>query len=132
MRQRYSKDPCVIEWRRWNDLLPARTVTVPQTAFSIGSMDSSPNGRWLVINNNDHLFLLDWHTGEVINRHFSNGYETSGLAFDPTSIFVAGLSFADGGGCLMLWRLDPAEPFVPRPGGVEWPSHKRLPPHFVH
>lgn len=132
MRQHCSKDSCVIEWRSFDDLLPERTVTVPQTAFSITSMDSSPNGRWLVINNNDHIFLLDWHAGEVISRHFSNGYATSGLAFDPTSTFVAGLSFADGDGCLMLWRLDPVERFVPRPEREEWPSHKRLPQDYVN
>ncbi|HEY4383309.1 MAG TPA: WD40 repeat domain-containing protein [Ktedonobacteraceae bacterium] len=125
------KGSCIIEWRRWNDLLPERTVIVPQATCSITSMDSSPNGRWLVIDNDDHLFLLDWHTGEVISRHFSNGYATSGLAFDPTSTFVAGLSFADGGGGLGLWRLDPEERFVPRPEREEWPSHKRVPQDYV-
>src|SRR5579859_2995095 len=90
-------------------------------------MDSSPDSRCLVINNESHIFLLDWHTGEVISRHFSNGYATSGLAFDPTSTFVAGLSFADGGGVLNLWRLDPVERFVSRPVREEWPSRKYLP-----
>lgn len=66
-RRLRSKDPYVIEWRRWNGLLPERTTTVPQTAYTITSMDSSPNARWLVIDHDDHLFLLDWHTGEVIN-----------------------------------------------------------------
>lgn len=80
MRLHRSNGPCVIEWRRWNDLLPERTVIVPQAGCPITSMDSSPDGRWLVLDNNDHLFLLDWHTGEVISRHFSNGYATSGLA----------------------------------------------------
>ncbi len=126
-RRHRSKDPCVIEWRCWDDLLPERTVMVPQTACSITSLDSSPDGRWLVIGNDDHIFLLDWHTGEVISRHFSGGYATSGLAFDPTSTFVAGLSYADGGGRLKLWRLDPVERFVPRPEREEWPSHKRVP-----
>src|SRR5215472_6684543 len=127
MRQHPSKGSCVMEWRRWNDLLPERTVTVPQTACSIMSLDSSPDGRWLVINSDDHILLIDWHTGSVISRHFSNGYATSGLAFDPTSTFVAGLSFADGGGGLSLWRLDPVERFIPRPEREEWPSHQRVP-----
>jgi WD40 repeat protein len=132
MRLHLSNGPRVIEWRRWNDLLPERTVMVPQTGCSTNSMDSSPNGRWLVLDNDDHLFLLNWHTGEVISRHFSNGYATSGLAFDPTSTFVAGLSFADGDGLLKLWRLDPAEQFVPRPEREEWPSHKRVPRDYVN
>jgi WD40 repeat protein len=127
MRECGSDDPYVIEWRRWHDLLPERTATIPQTSHRITSMDSSPNGRWLVIDHNDHLLLLDWRTGEVMSRHFSSGYATSGLAFDPTSTFVAGLSFADGDGGLMLWRLDPAERFVPRPEREEWLSHKRVP-----
>ncbi len=132
MRQRCSKDPYVIEWRRWHDLLPERTVAVPQTSYTITSMDSSPDARWLVIDHGDDLFLLDWHTGEVISRHFSNGVATSGLAFDPTSTFVAGLSFADGDGLLKLWRLDPVEQFAPRPEREEWPSHKRVPQDEVH
>jgi WD40 repeat protein len=131
MRHHPSTGPCVMEWRRWNDLLPERTVMVPHTACSITSLDSSPDGRWLVIDNDDHLFLLDWHTGSVISRHFSNGYATSGLAFDPTSTFVAGLSFADGGGRLKLWRLDPVERFVPRPEREEWPSHQRVPQDYL-
>lgn len=118
---------CVLQWRNWNDLLPARTATVPQATCPIMSLDGSPDGRWLVFDNDDTLFLLDWHSGEVISRHFANGYATSGLAFDPTSTFVAGLSFADGGGGLDLWRLDPAERFVSRPAREEWPSHTLVP-----
>ncbi len=53
------------------------------------------------------------------------------FAFDPTSTFVAGLSFADGGGCLKLWRLDPVERFVPRPEREEWPSRQRVPQDYV-
>jgi len=121
----------VIEWRSFDDLLPVRTMMVPQTACPITSLDSSPDGRWLVIDNDDHIFLLDWHTGEVISRHFSNGYATSGLAFDPTSTFVAGLSFADGGGGLSLWRLDPVERFIPRPEREEWPSHTHVPQDYI-
>jgi len=131
MRQHPSTGPCVMEWRSFNDLLPERTVMVPHTACPIMSLDSSPDGRWLVIDNDDHIFLLDWHTGEVIGRHFSNGYATSGLTFDPTSTFVAGLSFADGGGCLKLWRLDPVERFVPRPEREEWPSGQHVPRDYL-
>jgi WD40 repeat protein len=132
MRQSRSRDPYVIEWRRWHNLLPERTTAVPQTAYTITSMDSSPDGRWLAIDHEDHLFLLDWHTGEVISRHFSNGYATSGLAFDPTSTFVSGLSFADGDGLLKLWRLDQAERFVPRPEREEWPSRERVPQDYLY
>ncbi|GHO84397.1 hypothetical protein [Dictyobacter formicarum] len=115
----HPHSPCVIEWRRWDNLSPPRTATVPNTGCPIRSMDCSLDSRWLVLDNDEHIFLLDWHSGEVISRHFAGGYATSGLAFDPTSTFVAGLSFADGGGCLKLWRLDPAERFVARPAREE-------------
>ncbi|GLV59860.1 hypothetical protein KDH_66840 [Dictyobacter sp. S3.2.2.5] len=124
-------DPSVIEWRRLDDLLPARTATVPGTGCPIMSMDCSLDSRWLVMDNDEDIFLLDWHTGEVISRHFSGGYATSGLAFDPTSTFVAGLSFSDGGGCLKLWRLDPAERFVARPVREDWLSHTFVPQDVV-
>jgi len=131
MEEYGSQGPGVIEWRSFDDLLPERTVMVPQTACSITSLDSSPDGRWLVIGNDDHISLLDWHTGEVISRHFAGGYATSGLAFDPTSTFVAGLSYADGGGGLSLWRLDPVERFVPRPEREEWPSRQHVPQDYL-
>jgi len=60
-----SEGPGVIEWRSFDDLLPARTSVVPEIRCEIESLDSSPDGRWLVIDNNDHIFLLDWHTGGV-------------------------------------------------------------------
>jgi WD40 repeat protein len=126
-----SKGPGVIEWRRFDDLLPTRTAVVPQIEYEIQSLDSSPDGRWLVIGNNDQIFLLDWHTGEVISRHFSGGYATSGLAFDPTSTLVAGLSFADGDRLLKLWRRDPVERFVPRPEREDWPSGQRVPQDYL-
>lgn len=122
----------MLEWRNWDDLLPARILTVPQASYEIRSLDSSPNGRWLVFENGDTLILLDWRSGEVISRHFANGYAASGLAFDPTSTFVAGLSYADAGGCLKLWRLDPAERFVPRPAREVWPSHTLVPRDEVY
>ncbi len=131
MEEDGSQGPGVIEWRSFDDLLPARTAVVPEISYEIESLDSSPDGRWLVIGNNNQIFLLDWHTGEVISRHFAGGYATSGLAFDPTSTFVAGLSYADGGGGLSLWRLDPVERFVPRPEREEWPSHKRVPQDYI-
>ncbi|GHO89161.1 WD40 repeat domain-containing protein [Dictyobacter formicarum] len=127
----YPQNPGVIEWRRWDDLLPARTATIPNTACPIMSMDCSLDSSWLVIDNDDYISLLDWHTGEVISRHFAGGYATSGLAFDPTSTFVAGLSFSDGGGCLKLWRLDPVERFVARPAREEWPSRTLVPQDVV-
>jgi hypothetical protein len=84
----------------------------------IGSLASSPDGRWLVVGPGypERLFLLDWQTGEVLSHHAADGYNMTGLIFDPTSTLVAGLFSHQGGGFLQLWRLDPVEGFSPRVG----------------
>ncbi len=130
--ERYrSPDPCVMEWHRWDDFSLARTSTVLHKRGEIGSLACSPDGRWLVLEDDDQIFLLDWRTGEVVSHHIANGYATSGLTFDPTSTFVAGLSYADGGGLMKLWRLDTAERFVPRPVVKDWRTHELVPQDYV-
>ena len=109
-------DPCVIELRHWKDLPLAKTLTVPQAFGPLDSIGSSPDGRWLVMSTGtpERIFLLDQQTGEVMSHHTTGGYLTTGLTFDPTSTFVAGVACHDAWGHLMLWRLDPAERFVSR------------------
>src|SRR5579883_235483 len=70
--------------------------------------------------------------GNIMSRHRSGGYATSGLAFDPTSSFVAGLSYADGGGGLMLWQMSPIQRFIPRPPVQDWPSRRLNPQDEVY
>lgn len=127
----WSSDPCVLEWRGFEDLSLARSVTLPHTRCAIGSLACSPDGRWLVLDGIEGLLLLDWQTGEVISRHATRGYSISGLAFDPTSTFVAGVASHDNWGFLMLWRLDPSERFVPRSPVEEWHTHQLLPQDYV-
>lgn len=124
----WSEGPRVIEWRNWDDFSLVRKAVVPNTGVEISSLASSPDGRWLVIAPwNDRIFLLDWQTGEIMSRHFINGYVTTGLTFDPTSTFVAGFACHDNWGHCMLWRLDPAERFVSRPALEEWPTFELVP-----
>ncbi len=124
-------DICTIEWHHWNDLSLARTTIVPHAICGIRSLANSPDGRWLVLENGGNISLLDWQTGALMSYHNTGGYALSGLAFDPTSTFVAGLSYTDGGGTLRLWRLEPAERFVPRPALQDWVSRKYLPQDYV-
>jgi WD40 repeat protein len=114
----------VLDWRRWENLSLARIGSEPAYRGWIRSMACSPDGRWLVVGAGGVLFLLDWQTGEKISEHVTAGYATSGLSFDPTSTWVAGLSYADGGGALTLWRLVRAEQFVARPPRADWYTHR--------
>ncbi|HEX6780209.1 MAG TPA: WD40 repeat domain-containing protein [Ktedonobacterales bacterium] len=125
--------PNVIEWRRWDDLLPARSSEVPNLGPEVESLASSPDGRWLVIGSGyaEQLFLLDWQTGEIISHHATDQYNISGLIFDPTSTFLAGLISGQGSGLLQLWRLDPAERFVPRPAVKRWPTYEPIQQDYV-
>ncbi|MEO6891655.1 MAG: WD40 repeat domain-containing protein [Ktedonobacteraceae bacterium] len=104
-----------IELRSWEDLSLARSFPIPQTKGWIQSLDASPDGRWLVIAPDfpEQIFLLNRQTGEVMSHHvlYNHCHFTTGLTFDPTSMYVAGISSHDGEGCLMLWRLDPPERF---------------------
>jgi WD40 repeat protein len=128
--ERWGTNPCVVEWRSFNDLLPVRASTVPHTAHKIGSLASAPDGRWLVLESAGRLFLLNWQTGEVLSRHDTGVSYTNGLTFDATSTFVAGV-FWDEGGFLQLWQLDPAERFVSRPAVQDWQTHERAPQDYV-
>jgi hypothetical protein len=83
--------PCVLEWRTFEDLTPARTSPVPHTLPIVMSLASAPNGRCLVLEDEERIFLLDWHTGQVLSHHASGVYQKSGLTFDETSTFVAGV-----------------------------------------
>ncbi len=131
-QQRWA-DPCVMEWRRWEDLSPVRSISVPHTRSPISSLANSPNGRWLVIEGMDkyeaNLLLLDWQTGEVISFEYCyDGCQyICGLAFDSTSTFIAGLSFQNEGGALQIWQLDPIEHTVGRPAVKDCRSHEDLP-----
>ena len=117
-KQRYT-DPCVIEVRHWEDLSLATTITLPQACEPLWSLAGSPDGRWLVTatGNPERLFLLDWHTGKVMSHHALWGGVTTGLTFDPTSTFVAGVSGHESWGHLMLWRLVPAKDWSPHMEG---------------
>jgi WD40 repeat protein len=118
----WSQDPPVIEWRSIDDFSLARTSTISNTCCEIASLASSSDSRWLVLACSGQIVLLDWQTGEIISRHATRGYSISGLTFDPTSTFVAGLSCNDTWGFLMLWRLDPVARFVRRPPVKDWPT----------
>ncbi|MBO0779227.1 MAG: hypothetical protein J2P37_10410, partial [Ktedonobacteraceae bacterium] len=55
-------------------------------------------------------------SGEVISEHYPDGERLSGFTFDPTSTFVAGITgVGDSRPVLKVWRLDPAEHFIPPP-----------------
>lgn len=105
----------LLELRSWQDLSVAQTLTIPGVE-TITSLASSPDGRWLVVGTEipERLFLLDQLSGQVMSDHFVGGYLTTGLTFDCTSTFVAGITTYDSGGRLMLWRIEPVERFVPR------------------
>src|SRR5262249_11307664 len=48
-REGHFTHPHVIEWRSFDDLLPARSSEVPDLGPEVESLASSPDGRWLVI-----------------------------------------------------------------------------------
>lgn len=104
-----GKDSCVIELRSWENFSVARNITVPRICDWLYSIDSSPDGRWLVIGagNPEEIFLLDWQTGKVVSHHAVGGYSITGLTFDPTSTFIAGIACDDAWGHLVIWRIDP-------------------------
>jgi WD40 repeat protein len=132
-REGYFTQPNMIEWRCWDDLLPVRSSEVPNVGPEVESLASSPDGRWLVIGSgyDEQLFLLDWKTGEVISHHATDQYNISGLTFDPTSTFLAGLISGQGSGLLQIWRIDPAERFVPRPAVKRWPTYEPIQQDYV-
>ena len=123
-----GSSPCEIEWRRWDDFSLARSRMFLGMHGSFNSLACSPDGRWLVLESAEQLFLLDWQTGEVISRHDIGAFLASSLIFDASSTFVAGVFCSyDGGDFLKLWRLDPAERFVPRLAVKNWPTDELFP-----
>ncbi len=108
------RNPCVLELRRWDDFSPMQTIPLPDSTCELTSLDTSPDGRWLVAETTARIFLVDRHTGSV-SHVFYGGEYTFGLTFDPTSTVVAGIRSTAGGGSLRLWRLDPVERYVPHP-----------------
>jgi WD40 repeat protein len=99
---------------RWDDFAPVHTIDPPDTWGEVTSLDASPDGRWLVAEAAERIYLVDRQTEEVSHVIYGDIF-TTGLTFDPTSAFVAGARSADGGGSLRLWRLDPADRSVQRP-----------------
>ncbi|HEU5376951.1 MAG TPA: WD40 repeat domain-containing protein [Ktedonobacteraceae bacterium] len=106
-------DPCVIELRHWEDFSLAKTFTIAQAFGPLDSIDSSADGRWLVVGIGapERIFLLDRQTGEIMSHHAVGGYKITGLTFDPTSTFIAGIACHDNWGQLFLWKLTSAEYF---------------------
>jgi WD40 repeat protein len=105
-----STDPCVIELRSWKDFAVSKRFTVSQACGSLDSIDCSPDGRWLVMGTGDPeaIFLLDWQTGEIRGRQATGGYRITGLTFDPTSTFIAGIACHDAWGHLIMWKREGA------------------------
>ncbi len=99
---------------RWDDFAPVRTIDPPDIWGEVTSLDASPDGRWLVVEAAGRICLIDRLTGDTSHIIYG-GTLTTGLTFDPTSTFVAGVRSTDGGGSLRLWRLDPADRYVPHP-----------------
>ena len=132
-REGHFTRPNMIEWRRWDDLLPARSSEVPNAGLEVESLASSPDGRWLVIGSGyaEQLFLLDWQTGEISSHHATDQYNISGLTFDPTSTLLAGFISGQGSGILQLWKLDSAEHFVPRPAVKRWPTYEPIQQDYI-
>ncbi|HEU5377213.1 MAG TPA: WD40 repeat domain-containing protein [Ktedonobacteraceae bacterium] len=128
---RKETDPCVVELRHWENLSRAKTFTIAQACGPLESIASSSDGRWLVVGAGiaQRMFLLDRHTGEIMSHHAIGGYKITGLTFDPTSPFVAGVACHDTWGHLMLWSLTPAERWVPRM--EERPHDQALEPDVV-
>lgn len=106
-------DPCVIELRHWENFSRAKTFTISQAFGPLDSIESSPDGRWLVVGMGapEQIFLLDRQTGEIMSHHAVGGYKITGLTFDPTSTFITGMACHDNWGHLMLWKLTSVEYF---------------------
>jgi WD40 repeat protein len=117
--------PCVIEWRGFEDFALVRSRMFLGMHGAFGGLAASPNGRWLVLESGGQLFLLDWQTGDILSQHKMVCYSANRLAFDPTSTFVA-IGGTGEGVLFELWRLDPAERFVPRPPREHWPPDQVL------
>lgn len=109
-----EQEPCVIELRRWDDFMPSRSLALSGSLWELTSLAISPDARWIVAESGERIYLADYQAGSVSHCVYGSTW-TTGLIFDPTSRFVAGVRSADGGGDLRLWRLDPVEHYVPRP-----------------
>lgn len=120
-------NPCVMEWRNWEDFTLARTSPVPHSLPIVMSLACSPDGRWLVVEDEQRLFLLDWQTGKVLSHHIMGWSSVSGLTFDPTSTYLAGVYTEYTSGCLRIFRLVAAAHFLPRSALEDWHTHELVP-----
>src|SRR5579883_2843632 len=77
-----------LELLQWDDFATVWMATLPE----ITSPTASPDGRWLVAAGaSQRILLLDRLCGQVLSDHHVIGYNITGLTFDPTSTFVAGV-----------------------------------------
>jgi hypothetical protein len=105
---------CVLQLCRWDDFSPVRMITLLNSICELTSLDASADGRWLVAEATERIYLVDRGAGDVSHVIYGGTFAT-GLTFDATSTFVAGIRSTDGGGSLRLWRLDSPDRYVPRP-----------------
>ena len=112
-RDEPGRAECVVDLRRWETLDVLDTLTIPRSGGSVTGLSLSPDGRWLVVADLfEHIHLIDRHTRHLSHRAYSSEY-TSGIQFDPTSTYVAGVGTFQGGGYLRVWRVDAIEPSNP-------------------
>ena len=100
--------PCVIELCQWRDLTVAQTIPLPGSGASVPSLCFSPDGRWLAATDGRGLvYLIDRQTNQVAQTLTDfGGDDMSGLAFDPTSGYLA-IGYSDiGEGGVALYRLE--------------------------
>lgn len=114
--------PPILQWRRWKDFSLARACAHPDLKGEFGGLAHSPDGQWLVLESAGRLYLLDWQTGEILSHHTTDGSSANRMTFDATSTFLAVGVYGESV-LFELWRLDPAERFVPRPPNRWWPQH---------
>lgn len=117
---RASLSKPILEICQWQDLSTLHTIPFPcdnSHAYAC-SPACSPDGRWLVANMDHILVLFDRLSGEVMSFHQTKWIDIAALAFDGTSRFVAAILYNQGGGDLLLWRLDPIEHSIPHVGNI--------------
>jgi len=109
-----------IELRRWDGLAVARTIPISHNGYGLSGLACSPDGRWLVVVDGfEWVHLIDWHTGAV-SHTVEGSSRTHGLAFDPSSTYLAGLLTHQSCGCAALWRVVPPDAYVPSPREDAW------------
>jgi hypothetical protein len=124
-------DPSVLEWCHWEDFTPTRASPISSSIPELRSLANSSDGHWLVVEDEQRIFLLDWQTGKVLSHHTMGWSSVSGLTFDPTSTYLAGVYTEYTTGCLRIFRLVAAEHFIPRPALEDWRTHELVPQDWV-